>query len=258
VHSPEIESHELTWRGWAEGAHVKILSRDDETGAVTVLLDLPSGYERAEGHHAGNCELVVLAGALEVGDRRLRRLSYVYSPPRAMQEPWRAAEATQVIFMTRTGPPELLRKGGGADVAGRIRLGGDELSWGASPIPNGPPNIEAAVLRLVAETGEMSLLTRGSGPRETPFFEYHDCVEECFLIDGGSITLDNSGTMRAGSYFWRPPYVTHGPVRTEGDTVLYVYTDSKLVNHYFTDDGNRTPEDNRREAEREAARSATA
>src|SRR5207248_3052235 len=130
-------------------------------------------------------ELVVLSGSLRVGGRPLGRLSYEYVPPETAQESWEAAEPTELLFMTRMGPPDLVPGKGRAPTAGCVGLAADSLPWGPSPIPNGPPNIEAAILRMVDETGEMSLLTRGSGPRETPFYEYHDCVEECFLIDGG-------------------------------------------------------------------------
>jgi hypothetical protein len=54
--------------------------------------------------------------------------------------------------------------------------------------------------------------------------------------------------MTAGSYFWRPAYVTHGPFFTTNGFIALAWADSAVVNH-FIDDPTRTPEQNRREAE---------
>jgi hypothetical protein len=58
--------------------------------------------------------------------------------------------------------------------------------------------------------------------------------------------------MNAGTYFWRPPFVTHGNGYRKMGGLLYVYTDSHLVNN-FTDGFHRTPDENRQQLEREAA-----
>jgi hypothetical protein len=71
-------------------------------------------------------------------------------------------------------------------------------------------------LRRDPRTGEHTwLLTTGA---DDPMkltearVETHPVVEEMFLIDG-EITL-NTGTVRRGGYFWRPPGIPHGPFGT--------------------------------------------
>ena len=76
--------------------------------------------------------------------------------------------------------------------------------------------------------------------------EYHDCVEEAYLVEG-DIRLQNSGNMTKGKYFWRPPYVAHGPFYSKGGMLALIYIDSPLINH-FIDDPRRTVEENRAEA----------
>jgi hypothetical protein len=75
-----------------------------------------------------------------------------------------------------------------------------------------------------------------------PMLEFHDCVEEIFLIEG-DIWLGNSGLMRDGSYFWRPPFITHGPFFSETGAVMLVWVPSSLVNHVPANAAS-TPEEN--------------
>jgi hypothetical protein len=82
-----------------------------------------------------------------------------------------------------------------------------------------------------------------------PKIEFHDTVEEMYQVVGDT-TLRNSGRMDPGSYFWRPPYITHGPFSSEQGGIMYLYTDGKLVN-YFTDDPEQSMAANIAQAQRE-------
>jgi len=70
--------------------------------------------------------------------------------------------------------------------------------------------------------------------------------EECFLVEG-DVWIGSSGLMKPGSYFWRPPFTTHGPFSTKGGFMAISWVDSPVVNH-FHDDPFRTAAENRREA----------
>src|SRR5262249_36876912 len=102
------------------------------------------------------------------------------------------------------------------------------------------------LLRHVPETGE-ALILNGT-PRRFRYskMEYHDCIEEIFVIEG-DVWLGNSGLMVAGSYFWRPAYITHGPFYCREGRISVVWMESTLVNHHV-DDPPRTPEENRAES----------
>ena len=63
-----------------------------------------------------------------------------------------------------------------------------------------------------------------------PMLEFHDCIEEIFLIEG-DIWLGNSGLMTAGSYLWRPAFITHGPFFSRTGALMLLWVPSTLVNH---------------------------
>jgi hypothetical protein len=245
VHSPELSFEPVGWPGWPAGAVVKELSRDAESGAVTSLLELPAGYRMPAGSFGADRELLVLEGSLRIGGDERRRLYYDFAPSAAAVEPLEAPEGAVLLLMARTGPPDF-SPGAGAASEGRVQVDPDELRWEPNPFADGPPGARVLVLRHVPETGEMSALVR-DGTDPYPVYEFHDCVEEVFMIEG-DLTLGNSGEMRAGSYFWRPEYITHGLGTSESGSFYYVYVDKELVNHR-TDGFHRTPEENRRQVE---------
>jgi hypothetical protein len=254
LHTPELDPEPLTWPGWPAGAAVKPLSRDEDTGAQTSLLGLPAGYRRPVALAPAESEALVISGSLKVGDVTLPRLSYVYTPARTVQEVWEAAEDSELLFMTRTGPPELEPTSESPGTDGVIVLSADDVVWTPSTMRNGPPNIEIGPLRIVEGTGEKSVLVRETGTNEYPVNEFHSCVQEVFLLDGW-LEISNSetegGMMRPGSYFWRPPFVTHGQSKSSG-AAWFMWDDSHLVCHR-SDGFDRTAEQNRIQYEREVA-----
>ena len=258
IHAPDLDWEPLTWPGWPEGARVKVFSRDEETGALSSLVSLPAGWRRPAGHVSAETELVVTSGSLRVGGRDLPRLSYEYAAPGGSVDEWETDGEAELLFMTRTGAPDLLDGPGPAGKERKIQLVPDELEWVPSRFPNGPVGTESAAYRM-EPNGEMSTMVRLHGTTErSGKFEFHDCVEECYLLEGGIIiwnSFTEGGEMRAGTYFWRPPYVVHGDGYRTGDGYLYVYTDSALVNR-FTDGFHRTPEENREQSLREQAAAA--
>jgi hypothetical protein len=249
LHAPELAARPLDWPGWPPGATHKPLSRDGVTGARSCVVIAPDGWRRPAATTLADCEFVVWRGTLRAGDEELRPGSYGFAPAGTGDDEWEARGETELFFAARSGPPDIQRRGAG-DLAA-TRIAAERLPWGPTPVPDGPPNIEVAMLRRT-ETGEMSALVRG-GERRFPVYEFHDCVEECFLLDG-DIMISPGGQMRAGTYFWRPPYLTHGPSSSTSGSLLYVYTDSQLINH-FTDGPHGTPAENR--AQRAGERAAT-
>ena len=123
------------------------------------------------------------------------------------------------------------------------------MPWVATHIPGPPPGIILKLLRHVEETGEMTWLC-GNPPRwDYPRLEFHDCIEELYCIEG-DIWLGNSGTMRPGSYLWRPPYLTHGPFYSRTGCLLFGWVPSTLVNH-LPASALSTPEENQKAFERD-------
>jgi hypothetical protein len=247
LHAPQLAARALDWPGWPAGAAYKPLSRDGVTGACSCVVVAPDGWRRPPATTLADCEFVVWRGTLRSGDEELRPGSYGFAPAGAADDEWEAHGDIELFFAARSGPPDLRPRRDGDPAASRTAV--EHLPWGPTPIPDGPPNIEVALLRRT-ETGEMSALVRG-GPRRFPANEFHDCVEECFLLDG-DIMISPGGQMLAGTYFWRPPYLAHGQSSCERHSLLYVYTDGELVNR-FADSLDRTPAENRVQALRERA-----
>lgn len=253
LHTPQVDWQPLDWPGWPAGAGVKLLSRDEQSGALSALVSLPAGWTRPAGHVVAGTDIVVVAGELCVGDDVLPRLGFEWSPAGGTQEPWTAgADAgAELLVLARTGPPDLLPGPGPAGGEGRIRLHPDELDWVGSRFANGPVGTASAMYRSVPG-GEMTLMVRFQPSlTRSQLFEFHDCVEECYLLEG-HIDIGNhlteGGDMHAGTYFWRPPFITHGDTLKREGGLLYVYTDGPLVN-FLTTGFERTPEENRRQAE---------
>ena len=67
AHAPELPWEPAHGENWPFGAEVKVLSRDESSGALTGIVRLPEGYRRGAGHHEGATEYLVLSGGLRVG-----------------------------------------------------------------------------------------------------------------------------------------------------------------------------------------------
>jgi hypothetical protein len=247
VHAPELPWTGLPASGWPAGAEVRLLSRDAETGALSAVLRLPAGWRRPAGHLVSDADLLVLSGSVRIGDH-VRGLGwYEYTPPGATQEPWTVGEECELFFAPRTGTPDFVAGPGGPasdDVS--LAIDTETVPWMLTPIPGPPAGLTLKILRRTPEGGTL-WLSSTVRDFDYPKIEYHDCAEESFNLYG-DIWLGNSGTMVPGSYFWRPPYIAHGPFYSREGRVAITYCDGPLVNH-FVDDPRRTPEENRAEAE---------
>jgi len=217
-----------------------------ETGALTGIVSLPPGYRRGVGHVPVGSEFIILSGSLRIEERVCERGFYEWSPAGAEQEPWTIAEGCELLLLAPGGAPDFVPEPG-AESSRRIRHDTERMPWTATPIPGPPPGLFLKVLRQVEETGEAVFICGIVPHYDYALIEYHDCVEEAFQLEG-DMWLGTSGMMRPGSYFWRPPYITHGPFYSRGGMVALITIDSPLINHYV-DDPRRTPEQNRAEAE---------
>lgn len=253
VHAAAVEPEPVPAAGWDGDATVRVLSRNPQSGAFSGLLRLPSGFRRPAGRLAADTEWLVLSGWLWVG-RELRSYGYYdWAPAGAPQEELRVLEDTEILLLPRTGAPDFTPGPAAANAPadGCIRIATEELSWVRAQTKDAPVYGRSKYIRRNAGTGGMSALVWMPPGAVHPKIEFHDTVEEMFQVVGDT-TLRNSGRMGAGSYFWRPPYITHGPFSSEQGGILFLYTDGKLVN-YFTDNPVQSMEENVLQAERERA-----
>lgn len=257
INESEVQASALLATGWPAGAQMQVLSSDPDSGAVTGILRLAAGYRRPPGALAADTELLVLSGAVRIGGM-LRGIGYYeYDPAGAAQDSWIVAESCEMLFLARRGRPDFdADPGGVADDGARVQLETEAMPWEATPIPGPPSGLMLKPLRADPATGEMSALwshpSRFPADGQYPGLEFHECVEESYCL-GGDMWIGTSGTMVAGSYFWRPPFVSHGPFYSRNGSLTFVYFDGPLVNHLMDAPG-RTPEQNRRwlEGQRES------
>jgi len=246
VHLHEIPLEPFEPGGWPAAAQIKVLSKDPESGALTGVVDLPAGYRRPKGFHECATEVFILEGGMAIGEVSHAFGFYGYSPAGATQAPWATSRGCRLLFLARsqagftaglgsTGPSETLEVDSGA------------MPWRQSKVPGPPPGILSKTLRHSDESGERVFLCTCVHRYSYPLIEYHDCVEEAFQI-AGHMWIGTSGMMVPGSYFWRPPYVSHGPFYSPDGMLTLFTTDGPLVNHYV-DDPRRTVGENRAEAE---------
>lgn len=245
VHARDIALGELPAGGWPAGVRVRILSRDDQSGALTGVVELPAGWRRPAGHLVCESEWFLLGGSLRVGERMRGFGHYEYAPAGVVVPAWSTEAGCRLLLFARDREPRFV-PGGAGDAAdggpGRIELDTEATPWSQSHIPGPAEGLLHKVLRLDERTGEMTVITTTIRAYDYPMLEFHDCVEEIYMIEG-DIWLGNSGVMTAGSYFWRPPFITHGPFYSRTGSLMLVWVPSTLVNHVPLS-ASSTPEEN--------------
>jgi hypothetical protein len=246
AHAPEVAVQALPAEGWPIGAEMKVLSISSTNGALTGELLLPRGYRRPAGHYATQVEWLVLEGTIRIGGV-LRGVGYYeFNPAGTDVGAIAVDEGAKILFLCRARPDFIPVAGSG--VEGRLQIDSETMPWQGTHIPGPPPGMILKLLRHVPETNEMTWICANPPRWDYAMLEFHDCIEELYLIEG-DIWLGNSGTMRPGSYLWRPPFITHGPFYSHTGAVLFGWVPSMLVNH-FPDDPRRTVAENIAEYER--------
>ena len=243
AHSP------LAATGWPVGAVARVLSHDDETGALTALVRLPQGYRRPAGAIAVESEHYVLSGTLRIGSDVREAGWYEYAPAGSRQEAWTVAEQCELLLMARGGRPDFApaaRRPCARDAAA-IAVDSGQMRWTAERVPNEAPGAAFKRLRYVPETGEYLILAAfvprwHSGAARV----FHDGPEEGYMI-AGEMTNGLGGTMRGGSYFWHAPYEGHGPHDSHPGALVITYVDGFVVNHVCAS-ATSTADENRRQA----------
>lgn len=225
-------AEELSWQSLAlplGALDGKVLSGRPAAGDGAALVWLSAGWRAPAGAVQHGFELVVLEGALQSGATDLPAESYVCA---AAGEPLpalsTAAGALVFVDLSVQAAP------------GRI-VPASEGEWQTPSIPGPEPGLVYKVLRGDPETGPFAFLLRVPPGHRELRTEWHDCAEQCFVLDG-DLWHDRAnggagGTMLRHSYFWRPPHVLHSPMGSNGGVSMYMTVDGKLVNHYVEVEG---------------------
>ena len=223
-HIEFVQAQALPWRTLPDtaarpGVGCKVLSRDGDTGAVSVILRYPSGWQIADAHALdADEEFFVLAGELAIGETIYGRYDYAYLPAGWPRPAMRAPTGADVLTFFPGAHKNVFGQDQDYDAAALIeRTMTTDMSWGGDVDPNVVgAGIGRKLLRLDPVTGERTwMLEMGAndpGTVRESCLETHPHVEEMLLLDGAiSMTM---GVLHQGAYFWRPGGIQHGPFGT--------------------------------------------
>jgi hypothetical protein len=201
-----------------EALRVKILSRDDMTGAATLIVEYPAEFVSGQASAMNvDEEIFVLNGGLEVGGVSFGPHDYGFWGAGRPLPALKATDRTLALAFI-SGAPKALDADGAKAIyrAGRTieHLGTIALPWDQS---NMDPNIGhlhawRKNLRLdpdgAARTYLLAGLPHGYPADGRQPLERHPHIEEMFMVSGDMPC--SKGIMRAGAYFWRPENIWHG------------------------------------------------
>ncbi len=219
-HIEFIRQQDVDWQAGIvpiDGVLTRYLSRDVESGAVTMINRYPAGTAVRQPYSIDvDKEFFVLRGGMRINEIDYVAGDYAYLPAGFERYATVATEECDVLTFyegkdaTTSGEP-----------VPRIRA--TEAEWGAASDPHvANASIRRLVLRPDTPSGERTWLLRldTDEPYEIRGVERHPCAEEMYLL-AGDIHMQ-TGVMTAGAYFWRPPHIEHGPTGSRaGFTALF-------------------------------------
>jgi Domain of unknown function (DUF4437) len=218
-HIEFLHAQQLPWGAapfeqadWA-GASAKVLSRDPDSGACSMLLRLPTGFAATATPQSRSFECFVIDGSAQLDAAPLGLDAYADVPAGASTVRLgseRGAVLLAFFGRVRTASPS-------ADVpSADVRvIDTHNAPWTRHDIDPSVQflNLSHKVLRHDSASGEKTLLlSTGAQTHPHDWREarlMHECAEEMYLL-GGDI-IGERGAMYEGAYFWRPPGRWHGP-----------------------------------------------
>lgn len=202
--------------GVLAGARRRLLSEDDETGAWTGIVSLPAGFSADLGALGRPLELFGLRGSVTVEGSTVGEGVYAYVPSGGTR-PLMAAGDAQLLVMVEEERPE-------SDTAVEV-IDTSTMRWAAPDVEGAdiPAGIVIKLLRVDPESGDWTWVAGVAPGWREERAEIHPTVEECLMLRG-DILLGARGTMHAGSYFWRPGMVEHGPMLSRDGGLFFFRT----------------------------------
>lgn len=208
------------------GARLRTLSRDEESGASSLLVRYPAGWHRDEDEILDvDEEFFVLSGELTVGARRYGRYHYAHLPAGFLRSGMSTSDGAVVLtfFSGHPRPATATGHSDGLEVERVVEhLDALEGEWGGNFHPKFPAGAGRKWLRRDPTTGDETWILGTMPLRSGRRPERHPVVEEMYLLAGE--LHGHVGTMRPGAYFWRPPMEWHGPFGSLTGNLLFFRT----------------------------------
>jgi hypothetical protein len=233
----DVAQKPLRLPGWNRGIRYRTLSVDSENGACTQIVEFEGGFKQPAGFSTGEWELFILDGSLKIGRQTYHKDHYFFIPAGYRLGNISTAEGCRAIWFFNDHHPDWVKASAHRDgLVKRTNFistnANDDVRWQVpSFFPQTEPGIFIKILRLDEYTGALTGLYNMVAGFWQDNISYHDCMEESYHIWGESWMMQ-FGYLPTGGYFYRPPYINHGPFQCEYGTYAIFRTDSWLVNHF--------------------------
>ena len=230
-HIEFIQSQLIPWStglygGARPDVQVRVLSKDSDSGASSLILKYPPGWQRPRAEYLqADEELFVLEGSLEISAVRYGKHDYAHLP-RGYPRNGVVSSTGAVVLTFFSAPPVAVGTGGDYDERRLVR----HIDTRRQLAHQGPREhmssegfehtgtVHKSLFHDV-DTDERSWLVGLPPYWSMTKAETHPVCEEEFSIYG-DICMPN-GIMHAGAYFWRPEFIQHGPFGTVGGTLHF-------------------------------------
>lgn len=225
--------------GLPSGAQVRYLSRDNETGGFTGILELPSLFDSgAELTTEPEIHLFVLSGTLDFDGGTHTTGGYCYFGAGSGTGRWRVSDALRAIIIVGSTPrfaPLKLSSRSTRDA--NLALDSWELPW-VDPLKASDPSspfrmgVCVKILRIDSTTGASAHLAGLLPGWYMPGMEVHPVYEENYCLSGdvhiGEVGNVPGYTMTEGLFLCRPAGIPHGPIVSKNGNVNFVYAHGRL------------------------------
>jgi hypothetical protein len=205
-------------------ATVRTLNADPGSGARSMVVDLPGGLRLPGGHWTCDVEVLLLAGAMVIGDQPVQRYGYLFAPRGVALGPLTVSARGARVLVFTDGQPGLIPADADAPGALRHRLvdpvHAADVPWEQPRTAGFPTGAARKTLREDPDTGQgfwlLGLLPHWS----SPLTEWHTFAEENYVLEGTVQTA--VGLMGPGAYLAHPPgeHTVHGPMRSRTGALL--------------------------------------
>lgn len=233
----DVAQKPLTLPGWKRGIQYRTLSIDPVNGSCTQVVEFSGGFKQPAGFSNSEWELFILDGSLKIGRQTYTKDHYFFVPAGYRLPQISSREGCRAIWFFNDHYPDWVAASAHRDrqVAKDqfVSVNScDEVRW---VVPSFFPQTEPGVFIKILRMEELSGAFTGLYIMVPGFWQdnisYHDCMEESYHIWGESWMMQ-FGYLPTGGYFYRPPYINHGPFQCEYGTYAIFRTDSWLVNHF--------------------------
>lgn len=239
------------------GIETKVLSRDEKSGAVTLLTYAPRGWiDPRRGYHKANEDIFLLEGDLTIDDEKLVKYSYTFLPAGIAHGPISSHHGALFLEWFNE-KPDFVQSDSNAPAARAYAAVRDwnyyKKPWTVDfpPSMKSPPSMgpRLKLLRRDPDTGEMLWLNASIEMRQGLWWEVHPTFEEHFLLEStGQMVLGEclpngmvTNKWEERSYHYRPGGIPHlGPdAHRTGFALILVHTGGPLWADYYADCSKR-------------------